>query len=140
MAVLLFGSVSAAAQPSSKPARTAIKAWTARTPDGQPDLQGNWNNSTLTQLQRPRQFADKQYLTEQETVALEAQLAKQGNWDRPDVQKNAANELGYNYLFWDAGTKLARIDGRGLTSLIIDPADGRMPPLTRSPETRGSPP
>src|SRR5579872_4030284 len=108
---LLLASVPLTAQPASKPAKTATKAWTQpRTPDGHPDLQGNWNNSTLTQLQRPRQFADKQYLTEQETIALEAQLAKQGNWDRQDVQKNGANELGYNYLFWDAGTKLARID------------------------------
>src|SRR5271170_4718086 len=86
VAALLLASVLLAAQPASKPPKTATKAWTQpRTPDGQPDLQGNWNNSTLTQLQRPRQFADKQYLTEQETVALEAQLAKQGNWDLPDA-------------------------------------------------------
>src|SRR5277367_4049530 len=104
LAAMFLPSLPLTAQPASKSAKTAAKAWTQpRTPDGQPDLQGNWNNSTLTQLQRPRQFADKQYLTEQETVALEAQIAKQGNWDGQDAQKNGANELGYNYLFWDAG-------------------------------------
>src|SRR5215472_18964025 len=137
VAALFLASVPIAGQPASKPAKAATKAWVQpRTPDGQPDLQGNWNNSTLTQLQRPRQFADKQYLTEQETVALEAQIARQGNWDRPDAPKNTGTELGYNYLFWDAGTKLARIDGRGLTSLIIDPSDGRMPPLTPEAQKR----
>src|SRR5579862_5009047 len=137
VAAWLLTSVPLSAQPASNPAKAAPKAWTLpRTPDGQPDLQGNWNNSTLTQLQRPRQFANKQYLSEQETVSLEAQLAKQGNWDRQDAQGNARNELGYNYLFWDAGTKLARIDGRGLTSLIIDPPDGRMPPLTPDAQKR----
>ena len=137
LAAFLLASAPIAAQPASKSAKIATKAWTQpRTPDGQPDLQGNWNNSTLTQLQRPRQFGDKQYLTEYETVALETQLAKQGNWDRPDAQKNVGSELGYNYLFWDAGTKLARMDGRGLTSLIIDPPDGRMPPLTPEAQKR----
>src|SRR5271154_1669197 len=84
---LLLASAPLVAQSAPNAAKTATKAWTQpRTSDGQPDLEGNWNNSTLTQLQRPRQFADKQYLTEQETIALEAQLAKQGNWDRQDAQ------------------------------------------------------
>ena len=112
-------------------------AWTQpRTPDGQPDLQGIWNNSTLTQLQRPREFAAKQYLSEQETLELEKRLAAQGNWDRPGVAPQPGTGLGYNYLFWDAGTKLARLDGRGLTSLIVDPPDGRMPPLTPEAQKR----
>ena len=91
VAALLLAGVPLAAQLPSKPVKLNTATWTPlRTPDGQPDLQGNWNNSTLTPLQRPRQFADKQYLTEQETVALEAQMAKQANWDRPDAQQSAA--------------------------------------------------
>ncbi len=117
--------------------RQAAKVWTQpRTPDGQPDLQGNWNNSTLTQLQRPARFTNKQYLSEQETVALETEIAKNGNWDRPGAPPQPGTGLGYNYLFWDAGTKLARLDGRGLTSLIIDPPDGRIPPLTAEAQKR----
>src|SRR5579863_9981730 len=78
-------------------AKAAAKVWTQpRTPDGQPDLQGIWNNSTLTQLQRPREFANKQFLSEQETEALEQALAKQGNWDRPGAPPQPGTGLGYN--------------------------------------------
>ncbi|HLH01013.1 MAG TPA: hypothetical protein VKX49_32210 [Bryobacteraceae bacterium] len=113
------------------------KTWVQpRTADGQPDLQGIWNNSTMTQLERPARFANRQFLSEQETVALETELAKQQNWDRPGAGAQPGVGLGYNYVFWDAGTKLARLDGRGLTSLIIDPPDGRIPPLTLAAQKR----
>ena len=132
-----LSALAAVAMAQSPAVRPAVKAWTMpRTADGQPDLQGNWNNSTLTQLERPRQFADKQFLSEQETVELETRIAKQGNWDRPGASPQPGVGLGYNYVFWDAGTKLARLDGRGLTSLIIDPPDGRMPPLTAEAQKR----
>jgi len=136
-ACLSLLAAAAMGQTTSPGVRPAAKAWTQpRTPDGQPDIQGNWNNSTLTQLERPRQFANKQFLSEQETVALEQAIAKQGNWDRPGAAPQPGVGLGYNYVFWDAGTKLARLDGRGLTSLIIDPADGRIPALTPEAQKR----
>jgi hypothetical protein len=114
-----------------------VKTWTQpRTPDGQPDIQGIWNNSTLTPLERSRAFANKQFLAEKETVELENKLAEQGNWDRPGAPQQPGTGLGYNYAFWDAGTKLARLDGRGLTSLIIDPPDGRIPSLTPEAQKR----
>ena len=51
---------------------TAADTWTPpRTPDGQPDLQGIWNNSTLTPLERPEELADKEFLTEEEAAGLE---------------------------------------------------------------------
>ena len=134
---LFLASGALTGQVQSPSARVAAKVWAQpRTPDGQPDLQGNWNNSTLTQLERPQRFASKQFLSEQETVALETELAKQGNWDQPGAPPQPGTGLGYNYLFWDAGTKLARLDGRGLTSLIIDPPDGRRPPLTAEAQKR----
>src|SRR4051812_6191429 len=65
---------------------TTVSAWTVpRTPDGQPDLQGVWNDSTLTPLQRPKEFANKQFLSEQETAALEKVLAKRSDYDREDA-------------------------------------------------------
>ena len=42
-----------------------------RTPWGQPDLQGIWNNSTLTPLERPEELADKEFLTDEEAANLE---------------------------------------------------------------------
>ena len=46
-------------------------SWTApRRPDGQPDLQGIWNTTTITPLERPKEFAQKQILTADEAAAL----------------------------------------------------------------------
>src|SRR6202171_1661237 len=45
-----------------------------RTPDGRPDLQGNWDVAILTPLERPRVFADKQVLSEQEAAEWQRQL------------------------------------------------------------------
>src|ERR1700693_4414277 len=54
----------------------AKSTWTpARTPDGQPDLQGIWANNSITPLQRPPQWAGKQFLTDQEMAALKKAAA-----------------------------------------------------------------
>ena len=55
------------AQTSPKP--PAARAWRApRTPDGRPDLQGFWTNTTATPLQRPREFGDKSHFTKAEAA------------------------------------------------------------------------
>ncbi len=61
------------------------KSWTPpRTPDGQPDLQGVWTNSTLTPLERPAELAGKAVLTEQEAADYVKRLLQQVNTDRRD--------------------------------------------------------
>ena len=55
-----------------------------RTPDGQPDLQGVWAMATLTPLERPAEFAGKEFLTEQEAAAYEKRTLDQLNSDRRD--------------------------------------------------------
>ena len=107
-----------------------------KTPDGHPDLQGIWTNATITPLERPKPFASKPTLTDAEAVAFEKQQAQ----DLQDVDGKSVHPLlaaagsngtgGYNVLFIDRGTELARVDGVKRTSLIIQPSDGRMPPLT----------
>ena len=53
-------------------AKAESKTWTTpRTPDGHPDLQGTWSNTTLTPLERPADLAGKPYLTEQEAAEYE---------------------------------------------------------------------
>ncbi len=47
-----------------------------RTPDGQPDLQGVWSNNTATPLQRPKELAGKEFLTEQEVTGLKREADK----------------------------------------------------------------
>ena len=61
----------AQAQPAAK-AKPSVRTWTLpRTPDGQPDLQGVWTNTTITPLERPADLASKAFLTEQEAAEYE---------------------------------------------------------------------
>ncbi len=101
------------------------KDWTPlRTPDGQPDLQGVWTNATLTPLERPTDLTGKQVFTEEEA----AEYAKRA------VERNKQDGLppnvfvGYNDLWYERGTTVVPTKR---TSLIVDPPDGRIPPLTR---------
>src|SRR6516225_8681519 len=58
--------------PAAKPASKST--WTpTRTPDGQPDLQGYWTNASFTPLERPAEFAGKEFWTPQEAAAFEKQ-------------------------------------------------------------------
>ncbi len=101
-----------------------------RTPEGHPDLQGIWTNSTLTPLERPSEFRDKPALTEQEAAAYEKRTLEQGNRDRRDGDSETDVARAYNELFFDHGTRLARIGPSFRTSIVVDPADGRIPQLT----------
>jgi hypothetical protein len=104
-----------------------------RTPWGEPDLQGNWSGETMTPLQRPARFASKPVLTPEEEQKVVAEvMARPGREDRSfrGTEKDVAG--AYNQLFVQRGTELS--DGR--TSLITDPANGRIPPLTPEAKKR----
>src|SRR5438093_7478704 len=131
-AVALLMPIAAAAQSrpdgSARGSASAAKAWTPpRTPDGQPDLQGVWTNSTLTPLERPAEFAGKPFLTEAEVAVYEQQLAIQNNRDRRDGSADVDVGRAYNDFWFERGTKVVPTRR---SSLIIDPPDGKVPPLT----------
>jgi len=137
VATILLSSASLTAQVKSPGFRPAAKAWTqSKTADGQPDIQGIWNNSTLTPLERPREFANKPFLTEPEAADVEKRVRQQNDGDRRDGSAEADVNRAYNQLFYDRGDRFARLDGRVLTSMIIDPSDGRIPPLTPEAQKR----
>lgn len=98
---------------------------------GQPDLQGVWSNATITPLERPKDLAGQATFTAEEAAAYEKQVLDRNNVDRRSKNAEADVTLGYNDFWWDRGTKV--ISSRR-TSLIVDPADGRIPALT--PEAR----
>src|ERR1700731_3640122 len=80
MALLLHVPAAGQTAPASAKAKASAKTWTPpRTPDGQPDLQGYWNNSTLTPLARPSELAGKQVLTEQEAVEYQRRVQEQAD-------------------------------------------------------------
>ena len=112
----------------AKPATTVSKSWmTSKTPDGQPDLQGVWTNSTLTPLERPAEFAGKEFLTEQEASDYVKRTLQQVSSDRRDGGAQVDVNRSYNEFWRDRGNGLVA-DRR--SSLIVDPPDGRVPALT----------
>ena len=112
------------------------KKWTVpRTPDNQPDLQGIWTNATLTPFERPREFAGKEFFTPGDAAEYEKQVRERNNGDRRDASPEADLAVGYNDFWWDRGTKVA---STLRTSLIVDPPDGRIPPLTPAAQKRAA--
>jgi hypothetical protein len=108
---------------------SADPKWKApRTPDGQPDLQGYWNSETYTPFERPAELKDKAFYTEQEAADVEKKR-------RTQFQSQAADDIHYDNAIWQSernpkGLKSLR------TSLVIDPPDGRIPPMTPDAQKR----
>lgn len=105
-----------------------------RTPWGDPDLQGVWSLATITPFERPSALAGKHVLTEEEAAELEKTNLKSNNQDRRDGAGTDADVArAYNDFWWDRGTKVVPTRQ---TSLVIDPPDGRVPPLTPEGQER----
>ena len=119
---------------TAKAATSTSKSWTpSRTADGQPDLEGVWTNSTLTPLERPAEFAGKEFLTEQESADYVKRLLQQVNTDRRDGGAQVDVGRSYNEFWRDRGNNVIA-DRR--TSLIIDPPDGHLPPYNAAAKKR----
>ncbi len=112
-----------------------------RTPDGQPDLQGIWNFATITPLERPPALEGKEVLSPEEAAAFEAAENQRLNRDLVDPEIGGAGYppvseggvVAYNEFWYERGNELTK-DRR--TSLIVDPPDGRIPPLAAEGERR----
>ncbi len=104
-----------------------------KTSWGDPDIGGLWNNSTVTPVERPDDQVDREFLSAEEAAAVERQVVDRNN------QANAPSEVrteplpvggnvgGYNSFWLDRGTTVVPTHR---TSIIIDPPNGRFPPLT----------
>ena len=114
------------------PATTAQTESVPRTPWGDPDLQGTWTNSTTTPMERPADLVGKEFLTEEERAVRNPGSGISAE-DRSAIMPTGA----YNDFWLEKGELSLR------TSLIVDPPDGKYPPLTpaavqRRGEQRGS--
>jgi len=124
------GTASTAAQTRAKAAPKAIP----RTPEGKPDMQGEWTNQTFTPLERPAQYKDKQFFTAEEAEAV----AKKGIEDVKDVPRGEEVKSDAD-IHYDDGIWLLEHYEKGAmlrTSIIADPPDGRIPALTAEAQKR----
>jgi hypothetical protein len=129
----------------------------ARLPNGRPDLSGTYDAATLTPLERPVALGEKAFLTLDEARALaeseralvdkanrhsdadrdappEGGAAVVGFEDSEDGGNRfgAGNVGGYNWFWVDRGSEAFAIDGQFPTSIVVDPPNGRIPPLTEA--------
>ena len=114
---------------TAKPAAPAAAARTykaPRTPDGHPDLQGFWSNATYTPLERG-QNVDKEFYTPEEFENL-----KNARQERDEEQTTPGTNADVHYDFTQFGLDKSQhtIVENLRTSQIIDPPDGRLPPIT----------
>ena len=156
-AVVWLAPVPVAGQAPTGVAKTAgaTKDWAPpRTPWGAPDLQGMWDTRTRTPLERPKEFGTREFMTDQEAAerarrggdaviededasdALEkADVRRAAQGDAPDDGRPGYRIAGAEYnAFWSSDP--SRLKASRRTSQVVDPPDGRIPPLTREVLTR----
>jgi hypothetical protein len=119
----------------------SVQTATERTPWGDPDLQGVWTSESElgVPFERPERFGDRLELTDQEFAERQAQAAKQLATDNAEFDVETANTANAGAVgsatspppHWlERGTPSRR------TSLVIAPANGRIPPLTDTAKSR----
>ena len=132
-AVALVSTIQAQAQTSA----TAADADSLRTPWGEPDLQGIWGTEVLAPLERPVEIGDREFLTDEEIAALESERSQDLGRDERSAPGTETDVAGaYNNVWqWNAYKSTSR-----RTSLIVDPPNGRLPPLTEGAIQRAAAP
>ncbi|HYA17474.1 MAG TPA: hypothetical protein VEF06_08410 [Bryobacteraceae bacterium] len=122
-----------------------------RMADGHPDLEGTYDIATLTPLERPNGAGPT--LTKEQAARFEAQTeARRKQADAPLAADRSAPPVGgtgpggggggkvggYNYGWLDPGSTFNVVDGQFRSSIVIDPANGRIPPLTAAAQQRAA--
>lgn len=108
--------------------KNAQKKWTPpRAADGHPDLQGYWTNATLIPLERPKELGTKEFYTEAEAAAIDKQRIQKEN-------SQAQTDIHYDNVIWQSENYAKVVSRR--TSLVFDPPDGRLPPLSEKGQKR----
>ncbi|MFN7981950.1 MAG: hypothetical protein U0Q11_08845 [Vicinamibacterales bacterium] len=98
-----------------------------------PAFDGLWNSATATPLERPASLRDKAFFTPEEAAAWESRVA-QANAERPIDRSAPSTDTGtYNTFFREFGSQVVKTRR---TSIVVDPPDGRIPPLTPAAAAR----
>lgn len=126
-----------------------------RTSTGKPDFTGFYNSATLTPMVRSREFGDQLFMTPSaaQKIMADARAFTEGAALPSDPNRNApeaggaapvgfdegqretlgaGNVGGYNWFWVDRGEDTFMVDGKFRTSIIVEPEDGRYPPMTEA--------
>jgi hypothetical protein len=99
-----------------------------RTPEGKPNFEGDWVNNTFTPLERPDELKDKEFFTAEEARAwAERGIARQ--------KAQPADALHYDDFIWMNEATLRSVTG-SRTSIVYEPANGKIPPLNAEGQRR----
>ena len=112
-----------AALASAAGAQTATSPAAPRTPWGAPDLQGVWDFRSLTPLERPEELAGSETFTAEQAAEFAEETIRRRSRDADTSDR----VVPYNDFWFDEGTSVTT----ERTSLVVDPADGRIPPRTQ---------
>ena len=141
--------VALAMAPVPASGQSAGESATPRTAWGHPDLQGYWTSSTYTPLERPDNLADQEFLSEQELAELNEILTAEGvdplrarsilsaqtEEERLERTQQTQENIHYDNSVWLREPQPRQLTTRR-TSLIVDPPNGRIPPLIPSAQER----
>jgi hypothetical protein len=148
----------AAATPAAARPAAAKPSMPPRTKDGHPDLSGVYDIATVTPVERPAEAGGRLVLTNEEAAAVAAyERQREAKDDAPLAGDRAAPPVGgervatktwleaveqfagggtggYNRFWLEGGRQMITVDGQKRSSILIDPPDGKIPPM--KPEAR----
>ena len=126
---LALAALALAAAPAAGQGPEGGASGAPRTAWGDPDLQGIWSSSGATPMERPDEFQGRERLTDEEVARLRGEIAARNDeLALAEARRTQAggNVGAYNNFWMERGVRSNR------TSMLVDPPDGRFPPLTEA--------
>jgi hypothetical protein len=121
--------------PADAQAQKAPTSWTvSRTPDGAPDLQGHWTNNSYTPLERPNGVTKEVY-TKEELKKVEKEAASR---ETEQTEPGTIADVHYDFTQFGLDRSQTRLVENLRTSVIVDPPDGKLPPVTAEGQKRAA--
>jgi hypothetical protein len=132
-----------AGKTSANPAGKTQNWVMPRIADGHPDFSGYWNNLTFTPMERPAKYGNREFLTDDEMKAVFKSGVKgsfdpgaQGSEDRYGGELFNPDSVDYDATTYGLSPWQNGIQPNSRTSLVVDPPDGKIPPLTAEAKAR----